>query len=491
MSDSTISQLPLASSVSGTDYIPIDQGGVTKKATLAQIGNGTVLVASGKVLTVSNTLTLAGTDGTTLTFPSTSATIARTDAAQTFTGVQTFTSTIVGGITGNAGTATLAAAATVLATPRGINGVNFDGSAAITVPVNNTDDTTTNATVYPLWTATVGGNYAAKVSSTQLTFNPSSGILTATGFAGPLTGNVTGNVSGSSGSTTGNAATATALQTARTIDGISFDGTANILVVAPAIHAAINKTTPVDADEVGIWDSVSGLLNHVTWANLKATLKTYFDTLYAKITPTQQIFLSGSGTYTTPANVKYITIMAVGGGGGGWGGGTTQGTSATSGANTTFGTTLISAGGGSAAGAWAGQGGAGGTSSLGTATGIALTGSGGNGSLFTNNVFCTGGSGGPSALGGQGASGSGGAFGVGGAGAANTGGGGGGGGVGNATGNGGAGGGSGGYVEATIISPDATYAYSVGTGGTAGGAGGTGSAGGAGGSGIIVVTEYY
>ena len=305
MSDSTISQLPSALSVSGADYIPIDQGGVTKKATLAQIGNGTVIIASGKTLYVSNTLTLAGTDGVTVIFPSTNATLARTDAAQTFTGVQTFTSTIVGGITGNAGTATLAAAATVLATPRGINGVNFDGSAAITVPVNNADDATTNATVYPLWTATVGGNYAAKVSSTQLTFNPSSGILTATGFAGPLTGNVTGNVSGSSGSTTGNAATATALQTARTIDGTSFDGTANILVVAPAIHAATNKTTPVDADEFAIWDSVSGLLNHVTWANIKATLKTYFDTIYAA--------LAGSATQTfsvaTPTSAAHAVRL--------------------------------------------------------------------------------------------------------------------------------------------------------------------------------------
>jgi len=45
---------------------------------------------------------------------------------------------------------------------------------------------------------------------------------------GNVTGNVTGNTSGSSGSTTGNAATATALQTARNINGVSFDGTSNI-----------------------------------------------------------------------------------------------------------------------------------------------------------------------------------------------------------------------------------------------------------------------
>ena len=54
------------------------------------------------------------------------------------------------------------------------------------------------------------------------------GTVTATAFAGALTGNVTGNVSGTAGSATGNAATATALATARTIHGVSFDGTANI-----------------------------------------------------------------------------------------------------------------------------------------------------------------------------------------------------------------------------------------------------------------------
>ena len=45
-------------------------------------------VSSGKKLTVSNTLTLAGTDATTITFPTTSATLARTDAGNTFTGNQ-------------------------------------------------------------------------------------------------------------------------------------------------------------------------------------------------------------------------------------------------------------------------------------------------------------------------------------------------------------------------------------------------------------------
>jgi hypothetical protein len=52
--------------------------------------------------------------------------------------------------------------------------------------------------------------------------------------------------------------------------------------VAAAIHGATGKTTPVDADEVGLVDSAdSNKLKKLTWANIKATLKTYFDGLYA------------------------------------------------------------------------------------------------------------------------------------------------------------------------------------------------------------------
>ena len=58
---------------------------------------------------------------------------------------------------------------------------------------------------------------------------------------GAVTGNVTGNVSGSSGSTTGNAATATALETARNIGGVSFDGTGNINL--PGVNTSGNQDT--------------------------------------------------------------------------------------------------------------------------------------------------------------------------------------------------------------------------------------------------------
>jgi hypothetical protein len=51
--------------------------------------------------------------------------------------------------------------------------------------------------------------------------------------------------------------------------------------VGTLISGATGKTTPVDADSLGLSDSAaSNVLKKLTWANTKATLKTYFDTLY-------------------------------------------------------------------------------------------------------------------------------------------------------------------------------------------------------------------
>jgi hypothetical protein len=69
---------------------------VNKMAITAPATSSTLAVADGKTFTVNHSLTLAGTDTTTMTFPATSATIARTDAAQTFTGNQTFSGAIIG-----------------------------------------------------------------------------------------------------------------------------------------------------------------------------------------------------------------------------------------------------------------------------------------------------------------------------------------------------------------------------------------------------------
>lgn len=68
---------------------PITASKINKVTVTAPATGSTLTIADGKTLTANSSLTLAGTDSTVMTFPSTSATIARTDAAQTFTGIQT------------------------------------------------------------------------------------------------------------------------------------------------------------------------------------------------------------------------------------------------------------------------------------------------------------------------------------------------------------------------------------------------------------------
>jgi len=114
---------------------------ITAPATSATltIANGKTITANSsltlagvdaKTLTVNNSLTLAGTDATVMTFPTTSATIARTDAAQTFTGDQTYSgSQIVAGLRSTSAAAPTIASATTIAPTTQI--VFISGTAAI------------------------------------------------------------------------------------------------------------------------------------------------------------------------------------------------------------------------------------------------------------------------------------------------------------------------------------------------------------------------
>ena len=185
----------------------------------------------------------------------------------------TVTGTITGDVTGNADTAT------ALETARTIAGQSFDGSANITIAATDLSDTdqslstTDNVTFNDL---VVSGNLTVSGTTTTVnteTINLADNTITlnsnATGsatenggieiergddtnktlvwnetddkwtvgsetfvagtFEGALTGNVTGDITGD---VTGNADTATALETARTIAGQSFDGSANITIAS-------------------------------------------------------------------------------------------------------------------------------------------------------------------------------------------------------------------------------------------------------------------
>ena len=169
-------------------------------------------------------------------------------------------------ITGNAATAT------ALANARTIAGVSFDGSANISLNNNaitngagyitgsalnasNLSSGTIPDARFPSTLPAIDGSALTGIAvtdnirtNTNATFLQNvnvSGTTTATTFIGNLTGNVTGNVSGSSGSSTGNAATATALANARTIGGVSFDGSANIDL--PGVNSSGNQDTSGNA----------------------------------------------------------------------------------------------------------------------------------------------------------------------------------------------------------------------------------------------------
>lgn len=201
----------------------------------------------------------------------------------------------------------------------------------------------------------------------------------------------------------------------------------------------------------------------------------------AKLLPTRQTFLSGSGTYATPAGARQLRIRMVGAGGGGGGQGATISSAAAAGGNSSF-NSIVAVGGGAGPDSSNVRtgGGAGGTGGTGTASLRIKGGGGGGGEAGTSN----GTAGGNTAFGGGAAGVSYAANGI--AGAANSGGGGGGATAAAYT---GGGGGGGEYAEIIISNPSATYTYAVG----AGGAGGIGAnqTGGAGGSGIVIVDESY
>lgn len=141
-----------------------------------------IVVVSGKAATFNNSITFAGTDSTTMTFPSTSATIARTDAANTFTGHQTIEGVTTTGATGT-GNLVFSASPTFTGT---LTCATFSASGHLTVEgVTSTGATGTGNIVFsasPMFTGTL--TCATFSASGHLTVEG----VTSTGATG--TGNI-------------------------------------------------------------------------------------------------------------------------------------------------------------------------------------------------------------------------------------------------------------------------------------------------------------
>jgi len=130
---------------------------VNKVALTAPATSATLTIADGKTLTASNSLTLAGTDATTMTFPATSATVAGLGIAQSFTAKQTFTGA----------TASLASSF--------INATEFSTISATAATGTINYDVTTQSVLYYTsnasanWTVNIRGNGTTSLNTLMTT----------------------------------------------------------------------------------------------------------------------------------------------------------------------------------------------------------------------------------------------------------------------------------------------------------------------------------
>ena len=211
---------------------------------------------------------------------------------------------------------------------------NLSFGTAVPSGVDVTANNSTDETIFPVFVDGQTGEQGLETDS-GFTYNPSSGTLTATIFVGALTGNSSSatalanartiggvsfdgtaninlpgvNASGNQ-DTSGNAATATALATARTIHGVSFDGSANIdlsEVIQDTVGAMVSSNTESGIsvsyeDGDGTLDfSVSGITSSMITDGTIATADIADDAITnAKIADNavtaDQISVSGNGT---------------------------------------------------------------------------------------------------------------------------------------------------------------------------------------------------
>lgn len=192
---------------------------------IAPTGTGTVTINPATASTMNN-VAIGGT----------------TPLAGTFTDFRVNNTISLAGSTGTAGYLIQSNGASA---PSWVNPATLTVSSAATATnatnaanIGITDDTTTNATMYPTWVTTTTGNLPAKTSSTKFTFNPSTGTLAATVFSGAGT-SLTGTASSL---TAGAVANALTIGTGLTLSsGTTFNGSA--AVTLNATGSTINSQT--------------------------------------------------------------------------------------------------------------------------------------------------------------------------------------------------------------------------------------------------------
>lgn len=252
----------------GDNYTGLSEVTWTIDATSGNVGNKVVVRdANGDFGARNITANIIGTlQGNVTTF----------DGLSQFNQVnaQKFLGPLEGEVTGNA------SSATKLRQARTINGVAFDGTTNITIAATTGQNLIPGQYIDGLnFNGSGQVTWAVKASSTNIpsyvVARDANGNFAASTITANLAGNVSGNVTATSGTSTfnnivaaqvtsnvigsvsGNAGTATKLQNARAINGVPFDGTANITISA-STPATLQRGSymiglPFNGSETSTW----------------------------------------------------------------------------------------------------------------------------------------------------------------------------------------------------------------------------------------------
>ena len=213
---------------------------------------------------------------------------------------------VTGDVTGNADTAT------ALATARNIGGVSFDGTAAITPNEITVADESSDTTCFMLFSTAATGAIQPK-TGTNVTFNSGTGIVTATGFSGSLTGtlqtasqtNVTGVGALDAGSITSGFGTIDTGSSTITTSGVLTGGS-----VVVTNESTIGSASDTDAIRIGAGGSVCFSNNTVLYGASNSTVavastQTFSGTIGTSATEVVFTFKAKDGTASPTGATNY------------------------------------------------------------------------------------------------------------------------------------------------------------------------------------------
>ena len=230
------------------------------------------------------------------------------------------------------GSATVTANTTnALTIGTGLSGTSFNGGSAVTIAIDSTVATLSGTQTLTNKTISGSSNTLSNIPNSALTNSSvtiGSTAISLGGTATTIAGLTSVTSTGFTGALTGNASTATTLQTARTINTVSFNGSANI-VVEPYVESdestnATRYITFVDSSTDGhqrlnedsnftINPSTGTVTTNGAFASIFALNKNTIDTSYSipsgyNATSAGPVVINNGITVTIPTGSTWVIV---------------------------------------------------------------------------------------------------------------------------------------------------------------------------------------